>query len=47
MADLGGGMSASCTVGQLSVSDGRIMCCSIINSWQSAATSETVKCSCS
>jgi len=47
VADWSGGMSASCNRGSncslKRAMDGRIVCCSIISSCQSAATSEIVK----
>jgi len=46
VADWGGGMSASCTAGPRTMDD-RIMCCGIISSCQSSATSDIVKRCCS
>jgi len=36
-------MSTGCTAGPVVAMDGRIVCCGIISSFQSAATSENVK----
>ena len=40
MADWGGGVSGGCTIGPIVLSAGHMMCCGIIGSCKSPATSE-------